>query len=178
VMATNAARFKCDKTFKNAPFNGKTMTCDYTIPTKGHLSNIAKLVAANVTPIEAAHTNYRKDVKAFSRAPQIFTPAAPKSQIGEPPVIVTTDGFEYDTRQNSFHLQGKGSMVEMGDAVLGLAIDEMGKPAKWLAIRNASDPQMSTKNSGDGYDIYKQYGYWTSIISALACWACVLDFDG
>jgi hypothetical protein len=176
VMATNAARFKLDGTFKNTPYNGKTFTSAYTIPTKGHLAGIAKLVALNVPPIKAAHTAYPKDVKAFSRAPQIFTPANPKSQIGEPPVIVTTDKFEFDTRQDSFQLQEKGSMVEMGDAVLGLAVSEMANPVKWLAIRNASDPQMSTKNSGTSSDIYMQYGYWTSIVSTLASWACVVDF--
>jgi hypothetical protein len=67
-------------------------------------------------------------------------------------------------------------MVEMGDAVLGLAVSEMANPVKWLAIRNASDPQMSTKNSGTSSDIYMQYGYWTSIVSTLASWACVVDF--
>jgi hypothetical protein len=35
---------------------------------------------------------------------------------------------------------------------------------------------MSTKNSGTSSDIYMQYGYWTSIVSTLASWACVVDF--
>jgi len=176
VMATNAARFKLDGTFKNAPFNGKTFTSDYTIPPNGQLARMGKMITPNVSNIEVAQKDYPQDVKPFTRSPQIFTPAAPKSQIGEPPVIVTTDKFEFDTRQNSFQLQDKGSMVEMGDAVLGLAVSEMGNPVKWLAIRNASDPQMSTKNSGTSSSIYKQFGYWTSIVSTLAAWACVVDF--
>jgi len=91
-------------------------------------------------------------------------------------VIVTTDKFEFDDVQNDFNLQGKGAMVEMGDAVLGLAIKEMGSPAKWLAIRNASDPQMPSKDSNGSSDIYLEFGYWTSIVSALASWACVADY--
>lgn len=176
VMVTNAARFKLDGTFKNAPFNRNTFTSAYTIPANGKLAKLAPLIAPNEPRIKAAHTDYPNDVLSFKRSPQIFTPATPRSQTGEPPVIVTTDKFEYDTKQNSFKLQGKGSMVEMGDAVLGLAVSEMGNPVKWLAIRNASDPQMSTKDSRTSSSIYKQFGYWTSIVSTLAAWACVLDF--
>jgi hypothetical protein len=69
-------------------------------------------------------------------------------------------------------------MVEMDDAVLGMAVQEMGNPTKWLAIRNASDPQMPTKDEDTSSDIYNKYGYWTSIVSALASWACVADFAG
>ncbi len=69
-------------------------------------------------------------------------------------------------------------MVEMDDAVLGLAIQEAGVSTKWLAIRNASDTRMPDKSKKASSDIYKQYGYWTSIPSALACWAMVLDFPG
>ena len=67
-------------------------------------------------------------------------------------------------------------MVEMDDAILGLAIQEMGVSTKWLAIRNASDPQMPSKDPKASSDIYMEYGYWTSIGSALASWAMVLDF--
>ncbi len=61
-------------------------------------------------------------------------------------------------------------------AVLGLAVKEMGNPTQWLAIRNASDPQMPTPPAGQSSDVYEQYGYWTTLVSALAAWACVVDF--
>jgi hypothetical protein len=137
---------------------------------------MAKLIAANTAQIKAAHTQYPSVVKAFTRDPEIFTAATPKSQLGEPAVIVTTDKFEFDNKQNTFQLQDKGAMVEMDDAVLGLAVQEMGNPTQWLAIRNASDPQMPTANVGQSSDVYAQYGYWTSVVSALASWACVVDF--
>lgn len=176
VVIANTARFKLDGTFKNSPFNNQTYTCDYTVPVNGQLSRIASLIAANAAPVKQAHTAYPAAVKTFTRNPQIFTAATTQSQVGEPPIIVTTDKFEFDTAQDSFQLQGKGAMVEMDDAVLGMAVTQMGNPTKWLAIRNASDPQMPTKDGGLSTDIYDQYGYWTSIVSALASWACVVDF--
>ncbi|HXJ94703.1 MAG TPA: hypothetical protein VMT20_17805 [Terriglobia bacterium] len=178
VMAANTARFKLDGTFKNMPFNNQSFSSGYVIPTTGQLANIAKLIAPNAPPIKQARTAYPAAVKPFTRNPQVFTAANPESQVGEPPVIVTTDKFEFDTKQNSFQLQGKGAMIEMDDAVLGLAVQEMGSPVKWLAIRNASDPQMPTKDANLSSDIYEQYGYWTSVVSALASWACVVDFVG
>jgi len=66
----------------------------------------------------------------------------------------------------------------MDDAVLGMAVHEMGHPTKWLAIRNASDPQMPTRDANVSSSIYEAYGYWTSVVSTLASWACVVDFAG
>ena len=41
----------------------------------------------------------------------------------------------------SLQAAGLGDVSEMGDAVLGLVADEMGKSApRWLAVRNVSDP--------------------------------------
>ena len=175
VVVANTACFKLDKTFKKVPFNGKSFTSGYTVPSSGQLGNLSSLIASNTPAIEKAHDEYPDAVKKFARGPRVFT-AASSSQIGEPAVIVTTDKFEFDDQQNSFNLRGLGAMVEMDDAVLGMAVQEMGNPTKWLAIRNASDPQMPTKDASLSNDIYEKYGYWTSIVSALASWACVVDF--
>jgi nucleoside phosphorylase len=167
VVVASQARFKCDGTFARAPFNGKTYQSTYVAPQDGHLTIVnQKLVAPNTDRLKAE----RKGM------PYVFTPSAAK-KTGDLPVIVTTDKFEFDDKQNTFHLQGIGAMVEMDDAVLGLACQELGGSTRWLAIRNASDPQMPSASSGKSSDIYKEYGYWTSIPSALACWAAVLDFS-
>lgn len=163
VAIARTARFKCDGTFKRAPFNGKSYTSDYTLADHAHLDIVNReLIAVNAGQL--------KDER--SGTPKVLTTAA---QFGEPDVIVTTDKFEFHDKQNTFKLQKLGAMVEMDDAVLGLAIDEMGGPTKWLAIRNASDPQMPSDDPKESSDIYMKYGYWTSIVSALACWAAVLD---
>ena len=52
--------------------------------------------------------------------------------------ILTTDYFEYGTTANQ--LDGEGAAVEMGDAVLGLACQELAHPPHWAIVRNMSDP--------------------------------------
>jgi len=66
----------------------------------------------------------------------------------------------------------------MGDATLALACSELATPPRWLAIRNASDPQIDgTLSQKDQVQmaarIYEKYGYWTTVNSAIACWAAV-----
>jgi hypothetical protein len=98
---------------------------------------------------------------------------------GDSNVNVTTDGFLYDNVQNTYHLQGLGCMVEMDDAAVGLAVQSIAKNRpNWLAIRNASDPQMTIGASKqESTDIYTRYGFYTSFSSVLACWACVLGYE-
>jgi hypothetical protein len=53
--------------------------------------------------------------------------------------VLTTDFFEFGTDKNA--LGEKGVAVEMDDAVLGLACEDLGAAApKWASIRNYSDP--------------------------------------
>ena len=106
---------------------------------------------------------------------------------------MTLDFCEFGTSSNGLEQEGCG--VEMGDAVLGMVVDEMKQQGaahvpNWLVIRNASDPQIN----GDLPDrdnmavpeemsralnrqahwavwYYEAYGYWTSVNSAIAVWA-------
>ena len=66
----------------------------------------------------------------------------------------------------------------MGDAALGHGLRGAGRSApRWLVVRNASDPQING-NLPTSPDVqamwavwfYEQYGYWTSLSSAIACW--------
>ena len=63
----------------------------------------------------------------------------------------------------------------MDDAALGLACTDLTHPPAWISVRNASDPQMTggniTTEKANAAKIYEQYGYWTSIGSAITCWA-------
>src|SRR5205085_8466594 len=105
------------------------------------------------------------------RSPRIYSGL---TVLDEPNIVVTTDIFAYDDSTNHYQLQGKGSMVEMDDAVLALACNDLGGSFDWLAIRNASDPQVGADlTKGDAAKIYADYGYWTSLTSVLACWAVV-----
>ena len=71
----------------------------------------------------------------------------------------------------------------MGDAILGMVTREMQqrgeKPPHWVAVRNVSDPQikagdLTLKEQGDlAAQIYKAFGRWSSVCSAIVCWALV-----
>lgn len=166
VVVASDVRFDCLKSFKNSPFHNsvyKTSSLKHT-----SYAEAEKLFAANVAHLPPA-----------SRAPQIFTNPVADAKL---PDVVTTDFFAFDDSSNTFGLQGLGAAVEMGDAVLGMVIQQMGaKAPKWAAIRNASDPQindagLTLKEAADkAGQIYEKFGYWTTIPSAIACWATVRD---
>ena len=72
----------------------------------------------------------------------------------------------------------------MGDAALGLAVSQLGAEApKWAVIRNISDPQINgtlpdaprerDMQSHWAVWYYDTFGYWTSMMSALATWAII-----
>jgi hypothetical protein len=63
--------------------------------------------------------------------------------------------------------------------VLGLVCSQdLSHPPAWVIVRNASDPQMGGEASlkeqaNEAAKIYEKYGYWTTVGSAIACWALV-----
>ena len=90
--------------------------------------------------------------------------------------ILTTDYFEFGTSTN--HLELEGCAVEMGDAVLGLVTSEMTNPPRWAVVRNLSDPQINDALEKDlqaDYAVwyYTKFGYWTSVMGALATWGII-----
>ena len=94
--------------------------------------------------------------------------------------VVTTDFFGFDTSDDHYKLKGLGNVSEMGDAVLGLVALEMGASApRWLAIRNVSDPQIKAdgltirQQAALAAQIYKGFGRWSSVCSAITCWASI-----
>jgi purine-nucleoside phosphorylase len=166
VVAAQAVRFDCTKEFKSQPFHNKVYKCSNLKTTS--FAEAQRLFAAN-----AAH------LPASKRPLQIFSKPAPGVKIDD---VVTTDFFAYDDTDNTFGLQKLGAAVEMGDAVLGLVVQQLGSSAPaWIAVRNASDPQMNTQGltpsevRAKAGQIYEKFGYWTTISSAIACWALVLD---
>ena len=67
----------------------------------------------------------------------------------------------------------------MGEAVLGLVAKEMGNSAPpWVAVRNVSDPQIKAEGTikqqaQTAAQIYKGFGRWSSVCSAIVCWAII-----
>ena len=89
-------------------------------------------------------------------------------------------GLQFDTSNDHYKLQGLGDVCEMGDAVLGLVASEIGDGApRWLSIRNVSDPKISAdgltlkQQAAIAAQIYKGFGRWSSVCSAITCWASI-----
>jgi len=111
--------------------------------------------------------------KTNSRAPTISV----TTQL--PATVLTTDFFGFDTSNNFYGLQHLGAVSEMGDAILGLVMSRIGKGAPaWVAVRNVSDPQIKSEGTlrqqaQTAATIYKAFGRWSSVCSAIVCWALI-----
>jgi hypothetical protein len=59
--------------------------------------------------------------------------------------VVTTNFFAFDDSTDYYKLQGLGRGCDMGDAMVGNALQSF--PHSWYSIRNASDPQIPNPNN-------------------------------
>ena len=163
VVVSQVVRFDCTSKFKNEPFCGAHYSS--AAPKTKYFGTAQKLFAANSGQLPKDNT----------RPPNIVRVAA--SDLASS--VVTTDFFGFDTSDNHYHLQGLGDVSEMGDAVLGLVASEMGNTApRWLAVRNVSDPQIKAEGTlrqqaAVAAQIYKGFGRWSSVCSAIVCWALI-----
>ncbi len=166
VVIGRNVRFDCLSKFKNSPFCKSSYRCS-------RLSTDSLAVAEQLFTANISH------LPASARPPRIFRTAVAGVKV---PDVVTTDFFAFDETTNHFGLEGLGAAVEMGDAVLGKVIQDIGAGApKWAAVRNASDPQIDSTGltireaAQKAALIYERFGYWTTIPSALVCWALIVD---
>ena len=92
--------------------------------------------------------------------------------------IVTTDFFGFDDSTDYYKLQGLGQACDMGDAMVGNALQQF-QNLKWHAIRNASDPQIPNPTNDienakqEAGQIYAKYGAFTTAASVIATWAVI-----
>jgi purine-nucleoside phosphorylase len=164
VVVSPNVRFDCQKWLKRAPYHN----ADYrnsAVQAK-YLTQARKLFKANAGQLP----------KTNRRPPKIVR----VSPNGVSSAVVTTDFFGFDTSNNRYKLWHLGTVSEMGDAVLGKVAKEMGSAApRWAAVRNVSDPQikadgLSPKQQAQmAAQIYKGFGRWSSVCSAIACWALI-----
>ena len=164
VVVARMVRFDCLREFKSQQFHASKYVC--SLAATGNFAVAQQLFAANADHLPPA-----------SRLPAIF--AAPSADVPVPD-IVTTDFFAFDDSSDTFRLQGRGGAVEMGDAVLGLVVEQLGEAApRWIAVRNTSDPEINSAGLTErqaatkAAQIYERFGYWTTIPSAIACWALI-----
>jgi nucleoside phosphorylase len=161
VVVGRIVHFDAQKWLKNASFHNGVYTEQAATKTK-YFTAAQKLFKANADQLPRDNT----------RPPKIVQSTGLTSS------VVTTDFFGFDTSDNYYHLKNEGDVSEMGDAVLGLVIQGMNNPPRWLAVRNVSDPQIKAvgtldQQSAEAAHIYKGFGRWSSICSAIVCWALI-----
>jgi nucleoside phosphorylase len=161
VIVSRFVTFDCHKTFKQ--LDGQTYASPTTIPA-GRFTEATALFAPNAGFLP----------KDNPRPPSIIV-----SQ-DRPTGILTTDFFGFDDSKDTYGLQGKGDLSEMGDAVLGLVCQRIGaKAPPYAIVRNVSDPQIESgtktllEEGALAAAIYKGFGRWSTVCSAIACWAIV-----
>lgn len=199
IIITRGAKFRLQREFANEAFARAGYRCDgFAIP-QDRLEAARDLLKVNAGMLaEPAfgppHTGYDGAAPAsgFANAPDLKIDGRDFPEFHP---ILTTDFFEFGTSTNGLEHEGCG--VEMGDAVLGLVVEEMKAEGlatpHWLVIRNASDPQINgdlPNHATPGVPrelrrqldmqahwavwYYETYGYWTSVNSAIAVWAMVV----
>lgn len=163
VVVSPIVRFDCINKFARMPFHAT------------HYSSVSQ----NAKYLPKAKTLFKANSGQLPRdntRPPNIVPVAPHALSSS---IVTTDFFGFDTSDNHYHLWKLGSVSEMGDAVLGLVTQRMGLAApRWVSVRNVSDPQIRARGTLKeqavlAAQIYKGFGRWSSVCSAIVCWALI-----
>jgi hypothetical protein len=164
VIVSPIVRFVSRKWLKPAPYSAAHYRS--SAAKKAHFSTAKQLFKFNSDQLPTDNT----------RAPKIVTVSP--GQLSSS--VVTTDFFGFDISNDFYKLQHLGDLSEMGDAVLGMVANDMKSAApRWIAVRNVSDPQiqakgLTLKQQGDlAANIYKGYGRWSSVCSAIVCWALI-----
>jgi nucleoside phosphorylase len=161
VIVSRFVSFDCKKEF--AHLNGESFSCPVNAPHE-KTAQTKSLFRFNAQFLPADNT----------RLPKIVTPHTPVTG------ILTTDFFGFDNTADTYGLQGKGDLSEMGDAVLGMVCRQLGAEApSYSIVRNVSDPQIDStgatlpEQTQTAGTIYKAFGRWSSVCSAIVCWSIV-----
>jgi len=158
VVIAGLTRFDCVTQFKNEPWKSASYKTTPVPPKALHA------ITPALTSVNAAKVpNARPTPKIWSASTD---------------AIVTTDFFGFDDSTDHYKLQGLGQVCDMGDAMVGQALQSH-SGLKWFAIRNASDPQMPNPNNNieaaeqAAGVIYSKYGAFTTAASVIASWAVI-----
>jgi len=164
VVVSPIVRFDCLSKFKGKPF--ATAHFSSAVPKTTHFAIAKSLFKANAAQLP-------QDNKRLPKIVKVGLQAVSSS-------VVTTDFFGFDTSDNHYKLQGLGDVSEMGDAILGLVSSQLGSAApRWIAVRNVSDPQIKAdgmtlkQQAAFAAQIYKGFGRWSTVCSAIVCWALI-----
>lgn len=165
VSVSAAARFNCQRAFKDQPW----AQARYESTAQPSSDRYLGAATRDLIPLNAAHLR-----PVATRDPVVWTGGD----------VETVDFFGFDDTDDSYGIRAADSIArveEMDDATLPLALSQLGDTTPWLSVRNASDPQVPSsegtleQQATWASAIYRKYGYWSTIGSALVCWAAVAD---
>lgn len=165
VIVTRRSQFDCKERFASRPWAKQAFVGNAWPPASAQLGLFSRLASANGSQLPAA-----------DRPPVVVVDSD-----ATPAWVLTTDFFAFDDAEDHYGLRSynpEARVVEMGDAVLGLACSRMAYPPEWVVVRNVSDPQIPQlagieAEAKDAAGIYLRYGYWTTVCSAIVCWALI-----
>ena len=157
VVVAAQTRFDCTKQFK------KQRWAQASYPTSTLLAGTLAAITPDLTRVSASR------IPSARAEPKIWTG-------GQQATVVTTDFFAFDDSTDFYKLQGLGRACDMGDAMVGHAMQDC-PGVNWYAVRNTSDPQIANPD-GDvkaanhkAGQIYAEWGAFTTAASAIATWA-------
>jgi nucleoside phosphorylase len=163
VAVAATVQWDCQQQFKSEPWATTAYpAAPLSAAMAKALGTTAPLMAANADKIPS---QYR------TRAPRIW----------ESETTLTTDFFAIGDTTDHYGLVALAPdcrAVEMDDAACFLALGATTGSPPLMSIRNASDPVMPGDESISvqtkaASAIYERYGYYTTVNSAIACWAVV-----
>lgn len=130
----------------------------------------------STTALTPQQSTYLATAEKLFTANSARLPEAPRQPKVLYGVTVSTDFFAFDAENDGYHLRAYEpdiKAVEMDDAAVGYGIVQ---GVNWYSVRNASDPVMpdiSHASDAQAAKIYRKYGYYTTVNSAICCWALV-----
>jgi hypothetical protein len=158
VVIADLVKFDCKQQFAAKPWANAAYT-----PSALPADTLA-LISPTMTSVNAARIPSARPI------PEIFSAATD--------AVVTTDFFAFDDSTDYYKLQGLGRACDMGDAMVGNALQSFPQ-ISWYSIRNASDPQIPNPNhdiseaNKEAAQIYASYGGLTTAASLIATWAVI-----
>ena len=159
VVVASQTRFDCQQQFKAEPWAAASYA---TSPLP---AGALAAITPNLTGVNASRIpNARPTPTIWATDPSA--------------VVVTTDFFAFDDSSDYYKLQGLGRACDMGDAMVGNAMQQS-PGVSWYSVRNASDPQIANPThdieaaSKQAAEIYAEWGAFTTAASAIATWAII-----
>lgn len=169
VFVTSNAKFNCTEAFKSKPWaQQRFVGTPWPAPAAGTASYLSE-AQASLIPVNAGRLR-----PVATRDPEVVVGGD----------VETLDFFGFADTDDSYGIVQDDPLAhteEMDDATLPLALSLAPALAgvRWLSVRNASDPEVPS-SVGDleaqadwASQIYEKYGYWTTVGSAITCWAVV-----